>query len=102
VATPATSAQPPRFKETIMTTTALHLRVQRDRFSHHVLAAIVGIVPAALRTWALSAPPVMSAADRASREAQKVRELAYSYSKTDPGFASDLYAAAARHEGLHG
>jgi hypothetical protein len=37
----------------------------------------------------------------AALEAQKVRELAYSYSKTDPGFAADLYAAASRHEGLH-
>ena len=34
-------------------------------------------------------------------EAQKVRNLAYTYSKTDPGFAADLYAAAARHEGLY-
>jgi hypothetical protein len=42
----------------------------------------------------------LTPAETASLEAQKVRELAYSYSKTDPGFAADLYAAAARHEGL--
>ena len=85
-----------------MTTTTLHLKVQRGRFSHHALATLAGMVPAALRTWVASAPPpVLSAGEKAAREAQKVRELAYSYSKTDPGFAADLYAAAARHEGLH-
>lgn len=85
-----------------MNTTTLHLEVQRSRFGHHALAALASIVPAALRIWSPSEPLVLTAADKASREAQKVRELASSYSKTDPGFASDLYAAAARHEGLHG
>ena len=85
-----------------MNTTALHLQVQRSRFSHHALATLASIAPAALRRWFMSEPLVLSAADKASQEAQKVRDLAYSYSKTDPGFASDLYAAAARHEGLHG
>ena len=33
-------------------------------------------------------------------EAEQVRELARRYQLTDPGFAADLYAAAARHEGL--
>jgi hypothetical protein len=33
-------------------------------------------------------------------EAAEVRALAQRWQKTDPGFASDLYAAAARHEGL--
>ena len=65
------------------------------------LATLAGIAPAALRSWFTSEPLVLSAADKASQEAQKVRELASSYSKTDPGFASDLFAAAARHEGLH-
>ena len=85
-----------------MNTTTLHLKVQRSRFSHHALATLAGIAPAPLRRWFTSEPLVLSAADKASQEAQKVRELASSYSKTDPGFASDLYAAAARHEGLHG
>lgn len=85
-----------------MNTTTLHLKVQRSRFSHHALATLAGIAPAALRRWFRSEPLVLSAADKASQEAQKVRELAFSYTKTDPGFASDLYAAAARHEGLHG
>lgn len=34
----------------------------------------------------------------AARDAAAVRALAESYRLTDPGFASDLYAAANRHE----
>lgn len=37
-----------------------------------------------------------------AQEAQAVRELAWSYRQTDPGFAADLAAAADRHEQLHG
>lgn len=33
-----------------------------------------------------------------AQEAAEVRELARSVQHTDPGFAADLYAAAARHE----
>jgi hypothetical protein len=77
-----------------MNTATLHTNVQRHRFAHHAFAVIAGLLPAALRA------PSASVADAAA-EAQKVRELARSYAKTDPGFASDLYAAAARHEGLH-
>jgi len=40
-------------------------------------------------------------AKTAEQEAQEVRELAWSYRQTDPGFASDLAAAADRHERLH-
>ncbi len=85
-----------------MNATTLHLKIQRNRFGHHALATLAAMAPAALSSWFSSAPPVLSAADKASKEAQKVRELAQSYSKTDPGFASDLYAAAARHEALNG
>jgi hypothetical protein len=35
-----------------------------------------------------------------AREANEVRALARSVELESPGFASDLYAAAARHEGL--
>jgi hypothetical protein len=31
-------------------------------------------------------------------DAAAVRELAFSYRQSDPGFAEDLYAAADRHE----
>lgn len=81
-----------------MTTATLHSNVQRSRFAHHLLAALANLIPAA-RPAAPAA--VSNQAESASIEAQKVRQLAYSYSKTDPGFAADLYAAAARHEGLY-
>lgn len=34
-------------------------------------------------------------------EAADVRDMARRWERTDPGFAADLYAAAARHEGLN-
>lgn len=38
----------------------------------------------------------------AAQEAEEVRALARSIADTDPGFASDLFAAAARHEARGG
>jgi hypothetical protein len=35
-----------------------------------------------------------------AQEAAAVREMARQLQYTDPGFASDLFAAASRHEGL--
>jgi hypothetical protein len=86
-----------------MTTTTLHADVQRSRFAHHTFAALAGLLPGALRRQfgALQTGAAPSASVAASIEAQRVRDLARGYAKTDPGFASDLYAAAARHEGLH-
>jgi hypothetical protein len=86
-----------------MTTITLHANVQRSRFVQHALAALSGLATSAwsLPRRATQSAPRLSAAESASLEAQKVRDLAYSYSKTDPGFAADLYAAAARHEGLN-
>jgi hypothetical protein len=83
-----------------MTTTTLHSEVQRSRFAQHALAALSGLT-ASLFGAPLRAEPASNAAESAAREAQRVREMAYSYSKTDPGFAADLYAAASRHEGLY-
>ncbi len=77
-------------------TTTLHSKVQRNRFAQHAFAALTSWLPAALR----AASPVRPST--AEREAAAVREMAYAYSKTDPGFADDLYAAANRHEALHG
>lgn len=44
------------------------------------------------------------AAQRGSpaQEANNVRAMAFAQMKTDPGFAADLFAAADRHEQLHG
>jgi hypothetical protein len=39
-----------------------------------------------------------AAAAKAARELAEVRALADRYRRSDPGFASDPYAAAARHE----
>jgi len=44
--------------------------------------------------------PVPQAAKSRSEEAAAVRELAWRVRQSDPGFSADLYAAAARHEGL--
>ena len=85
-----------------MTTTTLHSDVQRSRFFHHLLAALTTPAWALLRLPFKVLPPAPTPAERASREAQRVRELAYGHRTTDPGFAADLYAAAARHETLHG
>lgn len=70
-------------------------------------AVLVGEVFTRLRAvWrmlaqALAAPsaaaPVRSLR---AREAANVREMARLYATTDPGFAADLCAAAARHESL--
>jgi len=83
-----------------MTTTTLQLEVQRSRFANLLLAALGAAVPATLGSLLGRdrAGPPASAADKAAREAQAVRDLARSYQKTDPGFAADLYAAASRHE----
>jgi hypothetical protein len=45
--------------------------------------------------------PTLTRAQAAAREAAEVRNLAHSYSKSDPGLAADLYAAAERHERLY-
>ena len=36
------------------------------------------------------------------QEAQAVREMAWDLQRSDPRFAAELYAAADRHERLHG
>lgn len=46
----------------------------------------------------LSRPAAPQQRTRAE-EASYVRDLAYRMQNTDPGFAADLFAAAARHEG---
>ena len=86
-----------------MSTATLHTSVQRTRFFQHALAALSSM---AYSAWSLPLRAVAPAAkltpaELASFEAQKVRDMAYSYSKTDPGFAADLYAAASRHEGVY-
>ena len=83
-----------------MSTTLMHANVQRSRFVQHVLSTLFGMTSSAF-SLPLRPAAALTAAEAASLEAQKVRDLASSYSKTDPGFAADLYAAAARHEGIY-
>lgn len=45
------------------------------------------------------AAPAQLAQRSRAEEIAAVRALAERYARTDPGFAADLYAAAARHEG---
>jgi hypothetical protein len=82
-----------------MTTTTFHADLQRSRFAQHTLAALTGVLLAPFRLLFPAAP--RTASQFAALEAQQVRNLASGYAKTDPGFAADLYAAAARHEGLN-
>ncbi len=51
-------------------------------------------VVAGFKFWGSKPARELSAAE----EAEEVRALARSVAETDPGFASDLFAAAARHE----
>ena len=80
-----------------MTTVTLHADVQRSRFIQHALAALSGLIPSALRAPTMA----RAASESAAIEARNVRNLAHACAKSDPGFAADLYAAAARHEGQH-
>ena len=77
--------------------------LQRSRFARHAAAALSHLAATTLRfVQGTSAPATtLSAADRASLEAQEVREMARSYMRTQPGFASELAAAADRHELQH-
>lgn len=80
-----------------MTTVTLHADVQRSRFIQHALAALSGLIPSALRApWSARA-----VSESAAIEARNVRNLAHACARSDPGFAADLYAAAARHEGQY-
>lgn len=86
-----------------MTTTTLQLKLQRSRFTQHALDALTAFLAAPLRSLqGTSTPqPPQSAADKAAREAQEVRDMARTFARSQPGFAADLAAAADRHELKH-
>ncbi len=50
------------------------------------------------QAWRAMTAKAEPAAASAAEELASVRALADSYRRSDPGFASDLYAAADRHE----
>jgi hypothetical protein len=83
-----------------MTTTTMHMGVERVRFAMHTLTSIGSLWSGAARTLTRRAPAAAKAPTRKQivREANRVREMARRHAATDPGFASDLYGAALRHE----
>lgn len=70
--------------------------LQSTTFPNPMIPRVAGTLVARLSRW------MAQPARRSSRgeDAAAVRAMAYRVQGTDPGFAADLYAAAARHEGL--
>jgi hypothetical protein len=83
-----------------MTTTTLHLQLERGRFAQLLRENLLSLLRP--RAAARSARPADDDCGSAASEARAVREMAFAYTKTDPGYAADLYAAASRHERIHG
>ena len=83
----------PRFASSTARPTARH-----SGTSAQPSTLIAGTFGAASRFFGTAALPVV---DSRAKEAEEVRELAWSVRHSDPGFSADLYAAAARHEGLN-
>ena len=80
-----------------MTTTTISLQVPQARTAPR-LAAILGEWAAKL---VKALPEGTPAARYPAREAARVRAMAHRYEGSDPRFASELYAAADRHEQLY-
>jgi hypothetical protein len=72
--------------------------LQSTTFPNPMLPRVAGAFVARLSRW-MSQPASRKRSPR-GEDAAAVRAMAYSVQATDPGFAADLYAAAARHEGL--
>jgi hypothetical protein len=80
-----------------MTATTISLQIPQSRTAPRLAAAIGEWVAALLNAL----PSGTSAPRYPSREAARVRALAHRYESSDPRFASELYAAADRHEMLY-
>jgi hypothetical protein len=80
-----------------MTTSTISLQIPQNRTAPR-LAAVIGEWLAALIN---AMPSGTSAVRYPSREAARVRAMAHRYEGSDPRFASELYAAADRHEMLY-
>jgi hypothetical protein len=74
----------------------------KDNDMTNLMALAPGAAHHVLDLWRHAWRTLTMKADTAPRglaeELASVRALADSYRRTDPGFASDLYAAADRHE----
>ena len=82
-----------------MTTTTIRLHVPETRKAPRLATRLGELVAAAI---ALLTHPGTPAPRYPSREAARVRAMAHRYEASDPRFASELYAAADRHEMLYG
>lgn len=89
----STILQSPRYAPARPQAVGVALR-ELSTAAHQVLQAAM----AALKQRRTHAQKALSPAEEASR----VRDLASTYAKADPGFAADLYAAADRYERAHG
>ena len=79
---------------TAITSQTFHVEPVLPRFAR----ALADVLHAGARLLsALWTATADTPADVAS-DAARVRTMARAWEKTDPGFAADLYAAAARHE----
>jgi hypothetical protein len=82
-----------------MTTTTISIQVPQSRSAPRYAALIGELLASAI---ALLRHPGTPAPRYPSREAARVRAMAHRYESADPRFASELYAAADRHEMLYG
>ena len=79
--------------------TTISLQVPQARTAPRFAAPLGELFAAAI---ALFNHPGTPAPRYPSREAARVRAMARRYESADPRFASELYAAADRHETLYG
>jgi hypothetical protein len=82
-----------------MTTTTISLQVSQARSAPRLAALLGELFASAI---ALISRPAAPAPRYPSREAARVRAMAHRYESADPRFASELYAAADRHEMMYG
>jgi len=85
-------------KDLIMTTLSIQAHTLTRSFQPLGARVAAGLFSRLLSAFTASVSP--SEAQSRADEAEHVRSLARRMQATDPGFAADLYAAAARHEGL--
>ncbi|MEO8151777.1 MAG: hypothetical protein ABI605_01820 [Rhizobacter sp.] len=81
-----------------MTTTTIRLQVPQTRTAPRAATRLGEFFAAAIALLSHRSAPTRNPV----REAAYVRGLARQYEATDPSFASELYAAADRHEMLYG
>jgi hypothetical protein len=82
-----------------MTTTTISLHIPQTRTAPRAATRLGEFFAAAI---ALLVHPGTPAPRYPSREAARVRAMAHQYEGSDPRFASELYAAADRHEMYYG